>query len=44
MKTAGLNRVAPNHKENKFTYNGKELEDEHGLNWYHYGARFQRRL
>ncbi|MGH7599242.1 MAG: DUF6443 domain-containing protein, partial [bacterium] len=35
MKMAGLNRVAPNHKENKFTYNGKELEDEHSLNWYH---------
>ena len=26
--------------ENKFTYNGKELEDEFGLDWYHYGARF----
>ncbi len=26
--------------ENKFTYNGKELEDEFGLDWYHYGVRF----
>jgi RHS repeat-associated protein len=26
--------------ENKFTYNGKELEDEFGLDWYHYGARY----
>jgi len=26
--------------ENKFKYNGKELEDEHGLNWYHYGVRY----
>ncbi|MBX7151964.1 RHS repeat-associated core domain-containing protein [bacterium] len=26
--------------DNKFTYNGKELEDDHRLNWYHYGARF----
>jgi RHS repeat-associated protein len=25
---------------NKFLYNGKELEDEHGLNWYHYGVRY----
>lgn len=25
---------------NKVTYNGKELEDEHGLHWYHYGARY----
>ena len=26
--------------DNKFLYNGKELEDEHNLYWYHYGARF----
>ncbi len=25
---------------NKYTYNGKELVDEFGLNWYHYGARY----
>lgn len=29
-----------NGDENKFKYNGKELEDEHGLNWYHYGVRY----
>lgn len=29
-----------NGAENKFKYNGKELEDEHGLNWYHYGVRY----
>ncbi len=29
-----------NGAENKFTYNGKELEDEFGLDWYHYGARY----
>ncbi len=25
---------------NEELYNGKELTDAHGLNWYHYGARF----
>jgi len=38
LKIAGMGEV--NGPENKFTYNGKELEDEFGLNWYHYGARF----
>lgn len=37
---ADLSYVASGTDENKFTYNGKELEDEFGLNWYHYGARF----
>ena len=26
--------------DNKFKYNAKELEDDHNLYWYHYGARF----
>jgi len=26
--------------ENKYLYNGKELFDDNGLYWYHYGARF----
>jgi len=38
LKIAGMGEV--NGPENKFTYNGKELEDEFGLNWYHYGARY----
>ncbi|MFH1197640.1 MAG: RHS repeat-associated core domain-containing protein [bacterium] len=25
---------------NKYLYNSKELNDENGLYWYHYGARF----
>lgn len=29
-----------NGTENKYTYNGKELVDDFGLNWYHYGARY----
>jgi RHS repeat-associated protein len=37
MRIEGLSTTNP---DNKFTYNGKELEDDHGLNWYHYGARF----
>jgi RHS repeat-associated protein len=37
MRIEGLSTSNP---DNKFTYNGKELEDDHGLNWYHYGARF----
>jgi RHS repeat-associated protein len=36
----GLSYIASGADENKFTYNGKELEDEFGLDWYHYGARF----
>ena len=36
----GLSYIANGADENKFTYNGKELEDEFGLDWYHYGWRF----
>ncbi len=36
---AGLSRVTGS-PETKFTYNGKELEDDFNLNWYHYGARY----
>ena len=27
-------------QENKALYNGKELEDDHDLGWYHYGVRY----
>lgn len=40
LKIPGLSYVASGSDENKFTYNGKELEDEFGLDWYHYGWRF----
>jgi RHS repeat-associated protein len=39
-KMPGLSYIASGADENKFTYNGKELEDEFGLDWYHYGWRF----
>ena len=39
-KMPGLSYIAHGADENTFTYNGKELEDEFGLDWYHYGWRF----
>ena len=38
MRLAGLSTTGD--VENKYLYNGKELEDEFGLNWYHYGFRY----
>jgi len=32
--------TADNDPSNKYLYNGKELEDDLGLYWYHYGARY----
>lgn len=40
LKMPDYSFIASGADENKFTYNGKELEDEFGLNWYHYGLRF----
>lgn len=39
LRIPGLSYLASGTEENKFTYNGKEIEDEFGLSWYDYGAR-----
>ncbi len=36
----GLNYTAGLAPENKHLYNGKEFQDDFGLDWYDYGARF----
>ena len=38
MQLAGLSESFGN--DNKYLYNGKELEDYNDLHWYHYGARY----
>jgi RHS repeat-associated protein len=32
--------IAVSNSENRYLYNGKEMQDDLGLNWYDYGARF----
>ncbi len=36
----GLNYTAGLDPENKYLYNGKEYQDDFGLDWFDYGARF----
>jgi RHS repeat-associated protein len=40
MKMNGLCYQSGVDYENKYLYNGKELQDDFGLDWYDYGARF----
>ena len=40
MRLGGDSWVKVGQADNKFLYNGKEFEDDLGLHWYHYGARF----
>ena len=39
MRMEGLDYSAGMDPENKYLYNGKELQDDFGLDWYDYGAR-----
>ena len=40
LKLAGLVVSDCASEPHQYTYNGKELEDDHGLWWYHYGVRY----
>jgi RHS repeat-associated protein len=35
-----MHQDLPANKKNDYLYNGKELQTDHGLDWYDYGARF----
>ena len=40
MVIAGQSWQSTNYLENRYLYNGKEFQDNLGLDWYDYGARF----
>jgi RHS repeat-associated protein len=40
MSMSGLSHQTGEDLSNKYLYNGKELEDDFGLDWYDYGFRF----
>ncbi|MEA3505472.1 MAG: RHS repeat-associated core domain-containing protein [Bacteroidota bacterium] len=40
MQTEALCYTSTTHQQNNYLYNGKELQDDFGLGWYDYGARF----
>lgn len=40
MRWARQQSIAGQTSQNEHLYNGKELAEELGLNWYHYGARY----
>ena len=40
MKSGVMSQLNSGSTTNKYQYNGKELQDDFGLYWYDYGARY----
>jgi hypothetical protein len=40
ISTLSSDPISLGNNKNRYIYNGKEFNDEFGLNWYDYGARF----